>query len=165
MKRVIQGTIVALIGTWLGCVVAPGPPQPSPPPPPPVVREPVGQQITCAPPHRLRVLDLDMSPDPVRRGQPIAAWRITIHSDWNGECGTHFEVHDQDQVAGSGFVQAIRPGRSVYTLPASPHYRFQRRDHCFLVQAHIGGTFTPIGAQRSFCAQPLPGAGWTLRER
>ena len=163
MKRAIQGTIVALIGAFLGCVVAPGPPPPTPPPTPDV-REPVGP-ITCTPPHRLRVLDLDVIPDPVRGGQPIQAWTIVIHSDWNGECGTYFEVRDQDQVAGSGFVPAIQPGRSVYTIPASPYYRFQRHDHCFIVQAHIGGTFTPITAQKSFCAQPLPGTGWTLRGR
>lgn len=163
MKRVIQGTIVALLGALLGCVVTPGSPQPSPPPTP-VVRAPV-EQITCTPPHRMRVLDLDVIPDPIHRGQPVQAWRVTIHSDWNGECATHFEVRDQDQVAGAGFVQAIYPGQSVYTIPASPYYRFQRRDHCFLVQARIGGTFTPIGAQRSFCAQPLPGTGWTLRGR
>lgn len=163
MKRVIQGTIVMLIGAFLGCVVTPEQPQPYLPPPP-VVREPVGQ-VTCAPPHRLRVLDLDVIPDPVQGGQPIQAWRIAIQSDWNGECATHFEVVDQDQVAGSGFVQAIRPGRSVYTIPASPQYLFQRRDHCFIVQAHIGGAFTPITAQRGFCAQRLPGDGWTLRGR
>lgn len=163
MKRVIQGTIVALLGAFLGCVVPPGPPPPFTPPPP-VGGEPVGQ-ITCTPPHRMRILDLDVSPDPVRSGQPIEAWRITINSDWNGECGTHFEVRDQDQVAGAGFVRAIRPGRNVYILPASPQYRFHRRDSCFIVQAYIGGSFTPITAQRSFCAQLIPGAGWTLRGR
>ena len=163
MKRVMQGTILALMGALLGCVIEPAP-QPSSPPLMPVGREPVGQ-ITCAPPHRMRILDLDVVPDPVHGGQPIEAWRITIRSDWNGECGTHFEVRDRDQVAGSGFVQAIRPGRSVYMIPASPHYRFQRHDHCFVVQANIGGAFTPIGAQRNFCAQQIPGIGWTLRER
>src|SRR5262245_55456465 len=117
MKRMIQGTIVALLGAFLGCMVSPGPPPPSAPPsyapPPPVGREPVGQ-ITCAPPHRMRILALDMVPDPAQSGQPIEAWRIAIQSDWNGECATQFEVRDQDEVAGSGFVQAIRPGRSVY---------------------------------------------------
>lgn len=165
MRRVLYTAIVVIAGAILGCVVAAPPPEPSlAPPPPPPAREPA-RRVECTPPHRMAILDLDVVPDPVVQGQPIQGWRITLRSDRNGECGTLLEVRDQDQIAGAGERQVIRPGRGSYTISAAPGYRFQRRDPCFVVQVNVGGTFTPVDAQRTFCARQMRGAGWTLRGR
>jgi hypothetical protein len=158
MNWVVWGMMLTLFGTLLGCVVESRPP----PRPPTPVREPY---ITCTPPHYMAILDLRVIPDPVRAGQPIEAWRITLQSDRNGECSTAIEIRDHDQVVGTGVLQAIRPGRGAYTLPANPHYRFQRQDSCYVVLANIGGSYAALDARRSFCATPFPGGGWTLRGR
>jgi hypothetical protein len=106
-----------------------------------------------------------MVPDPLRSGDAIAAWRVALQSDRNGECYTVLEVYDQDQVAGRSVRDVIRPGHSVYEVPAARGYRFQRHDPCFVVQANIGGAPTPVEAQRTFCARQLPGGGWSLQGR
>lgn len=118
----------------------------------------------CSPPHRMRILDLDMTPDPVRQGRPVETWKVTIQSDRNGECQTTIEVRDRDQLAGAGRAVRIRPGRAVYTLPAAPGYRLQGQDHCLIVQANVGGVFTPIDAQRVFCAKMRQITAWSLKE-
>ncbi len=158
MRWMRWGMIVTMVGPMMGCVVATEPLPPAPPPPPPGASR-------CAPPHRMAILDLDMIPDPVDPRQPIVGWSITIQSDRNRECGTLFQVRDQDQIAGAGALSAIHPGRGVSTISASPGYRFQRRDHCFAVVAALENRYTPLETQRTFCARPSPGGGWTLRER
>jgi hypothetical protein len=116
----------------------------------------------CAPPHRLSVLDLGMVPDPVRQGQRIQLWTVTLQSDYNGECRTLLEVRDRDQVAGKQVEYLIKPGVGRYTFAARPEYRFQAQDHCFLVRANIGNTWIPVDAKKAFCARRGPG-GWSLR--
>jgi hypothetical protein len=120
--------------------------------------------LACTPPHRLRILDLDMVPDPVLPGKKVEGWKVTIQSDRNGECQTTIELRDQDQIAGIGQALRIRPGVSVYTLQAAPEYRFQGQDRCLAVQANVGGFFSPIEAQRVFCARGKALTVWSLRE-
>lgn len=122
-------------------------------------------QGACSPPHRLRIVDLDMRPDPIPTGQPIENWRVTIKSDRNGECATSIQIYDQDQLAGFGDRIRIRPGKAVYTIQPSPNYRFRGRDNCFVVQANVGGVFTSLEAERKFCAKAFSMPMWTLRER
>lgn len=126
-------------------------------------REARTAEIDCSGPHRLRILDLDMEPDPARQGQPINSWHITIRSDRDGECDTLLTVRDQNEIAGRGHQQTIWPGKAVYTVPAAPEYRFQSQDACFNVQANVGGNFTPIEAQKTFCVKARPGARWSLK--
>jgi hypothetical protein len=59
-------------------------------------------------------------------------------------------------VAGVGILQ-ISPGRRVYTLHAVPGYRLGRETSCFIVQATMAGSVTPLKAQRPLCAR-LDGA-------
>jgi len=118
--------------------------------------------VECAPPHRLSILDLGMIPDPVHQGQRIQLWTVTLRSDWNGECLTSLEVRDRDQLAGKRTQYLIKPGEGRYTFQAEPAYSFQARDHCFAVLVNVGNTWTPINAQRAFCARSGPG-GWSLK--
>jgi hypothetical protein len=120
--------------------------------------------LECSPPHRLRILDLDMVPDPVPQGRQVDNWRVTIQSDRTGECQTTIQVFDQDQVAGYGQALRIKPGKGVYTLQAAPAYRFQGQDRCLIVQANVGGFFTPIEAQKAFCARGKTLTVWSLKE-
>lgn len=120
----------------------------------------------CAPPHRLRILDLGMLPDPVRQGQRIQLWSVKLQSDYNGECLTFLEVRDRDQIVGRRVQYLIKPGEGRYTFQAEPGYRFQAQDHCLAVLVNVGNTWTPVDAARRFCARyrpvPPPG-GWSLR--
>ena len=119
----------------------------------------------CLPPHRLFILDLDVVPDPIHQGQPVAKWIVTLRSDYNGECATRLVVRDKDQIAGTEVQHSIRPGVARYDFPANPAYRFQAQDLCYRVLANIGGTLTPIDATRVFCAKykpPVP-PGWSLK--
>jgi hypothetical protein len=148
MKRAREALLLVMIVTGVGGAI----PLPA-----------VGQVPTpCPPPHRLSVLELGMVPDPVLRGQRIQLWKVTLQSDYNGECRTLLEVWDRDQLAGRRVEYLIKPGVGQYTFAAQPGYQFQARDHCFLVRASIGNAWTPISAKRAFCARWGPG-GWSLR--
>ena len=117
----------------------------------------------CAPPHRMRIVDLNMTPDPVRQGRPLKELQITIQSDQNGECSTALEVRDQHQIVAQVQAQTIRPGRTVFVVPVVQGYRFQGQDSCFVVQVNVGGVFSPIEAQQVFCAKLRTIPVWTLK--
>lgn len=149
MKQAKRMLLLAIIGAGMGGAVP---------------LEAIAQlPISCAPPHRLKILELGMMPDPVRQGQRLQLWTIALQSDYNGECRTLLEVFDQDQIAGARIEYLIRPGVGRYTFQAVQGYRFQRQDHCFVVRANIGNTWTPITASKLFCARRTPG-GWSLRQ-
>lgn len=131
-------------------------------------REPrnVGRSaVHCEPPYRITILDLDMMPDPVQRGQRIETWRVTLQSDRDGACNTLLEIRDQNELVGRGVEGVIRPGRETYAVSAVQGYRLQQADRCFQVQVNVGGSASVLEARRSFCARALPGERWTLRER
>ena len=74
----------------------------------------------CGGLHKLKVTDLDMSPDPVRQGQYIERFRVTLYADGNGECATKIRITDNDQVASEGTAHTLdRGGRQ------SPYRRKQ----------------------------------------
>jgi hypothetical protein len=123
----------------------------------------------CVPPHRLRILDLGMIPDPVRQDQRIQQWSVTLQSDYNGECLAVLEVRDRDQIAGRRVQYLIKPGVGRYTFQSEPNYRFQLQDHCFTVLFNVADAWAPVppaDAQKLFCAryrpQPPP-PGWSLK--
>jgi len=118
----------------------------------------------CGGDHRLRVVDLDISPDPIADGQPIRALRIRVQADGSGECQTTFQVRerDGDQVA-RGRVFRLRPGTNEIVLEPIERYRFSRNEHCFDVLADVAGTARRIDAERTFCSRQLPGRRWSLR--
>jgi len=148
MKRARKALLLAMIITGLGGAI-----------PFPVVGQ---APMFCAPPHRLGILGLGMVPDPVRQGQRIQLWTVALQSDYNGECRTLLEVRDGDQLAGAAVEYLIKPGMGRYTFQAVPGYRFQRQDHCFLVRANIGNTWTPVDVKKALCARRGPG-GWSMQ--
>ena len=158
MRQWIQRVLgLVMASAVLGCIVEAPPSQPPPPRPP-------GRVVECTPPHNMTIVDLDMVPDPVAVGQRVQAWRVTLQSDRNGECNTRLQVRDQNQMAGQETYQVIRPGRATYEIQATRQYRFHAQDPCFRVLVSLGNTFTPIDAQRDFCARTSLGSGqWSLR--
>jgi hypothetical protein len=132
---------VLLLSVWslLACMLAPSPA--------------LGQSA-CSRLHDLTVLDLTMVPPPVREGQPIRIWRLTLQSHHRGVCRLLLEIWDQEHVAGVGILQ-ISPGRRVYTLQAVPGYRLRHDTSCFVVQATLAGSRTPLQAQQTLCVPKL----------
>jgi hypothetical protein len=120
--------------------------------------------VYCGGEHRLRVVDLDISPDPITDGQPIRALRIRVRVDGSGECQTTFQVRERDgDLVGRERVFRLRPGVNEVTFEPIERYRFSRNEHCFDVIADIAGTARRIDAERTFCARQLPGRRWSLR--
>ena len=159
-----RGILIAVLIGAAALMAAPfdalaQPRRPGPPPP-------------CAPPHKMTVEGLDMTPDPVHQTQPLTSWIVTLKSDQNGECNSRIAVRDRNEVAGLGLTGPIRPGTHQYTIPVRPGYRFQGQDHCFLVLVDLAGTPPQqVDARGTFCAKfkpPAPGKApafpsWTLK--
>jgi hypothetical protein len=131
-----------------------------------------GAPPACAPPHRLRILDLGMIPDPVYQvyqGKSIQQWKVTLESGYSADCLTALEVLEGDQSASTQVPYQITPGRAHYTLQADRRYQFRAQDVCFQVAVNVQNTRTliaPLDPQKRFCAryrpQPPPGS-WSLK--
>jgi hypothetical protein len=150
MKRMHRLVALAAVGTALAGIVTP---------------EALAQLQSCAPPHRMRILDLDMHPDPVHQGQPVQRFTITVQWDRRRECLTSLEVRDDGgHVAGRLMQHRIRPGTHRYAIPAVRGYRFRRQDNCFRVVANIENAWASIDAARQECARfrQIQIDGWTL---
>jgi hypothetical protein len=121
--------------------------------------------VYCGGEHRMRVMDLDIAPDPIADGQPIRALRVRVRVDGSGECQTTFLVRESrdGDLVGRERVFRLRPGVNEITFEPSERYRFSRNEHCFDVIANIAGTTRRVDAERTFCAKQLPGRRWTLR--
>jgi hypothetical protein len=128
------------------------------------------QRVRCGGNHRIEILDLDMSPDPIAQGQRIREWRVKLRVDSNGECETELEIRERgdNEVAGSAKLRRLKPGVNDIEIDASSRYRFQRGEHCFRVVADIEGTQRPIDARKAFCARQIRQERerrWTMREQ
>jgi len=118
----------------------------------------------CGGEHRMRVLDLDVSPDPIAAGQTIRALRVTVRVDGSGECETTFTVRERDgDLVAREKVFRLRPGTNDIVFEPNERYRFDRSEHCFDVTANIAGNYRRIDADRTFCARRIDGRRWTLR--
>jgi len=120
--------------------------------------------VYCGGEHRLRVMDLDMSPDPIADGERVRALRVRVRVDGSGECQTTFQVRERDgDLVGQDRTFRLRPGINDVTFEPVDRYRFDRGEHCFDVIANIAGNQRRIDAERTFCARQLPGRRWSLR--
>jgi hypothetical protein len=123
--------------------------------------------VSCGGGHRLQVVDLDMSPDPIAEGQRINRWLVRLRADSTGECRTTIRIYERpgkDLVAQAG-VRRLRPGINDIEMEPVERYRFNREEHCYQVTADIAGTEEAVDARRRFCARRAPGAGrrWTIQ--
>jgi hypothetical protein len=120
--------------------------------------------VACGGEHRLRVMDLDISPDPIADGQAIRTLRVRVRADGTGECQTTFQVRERDgDLVARDRVYRLRPGINEVVFEPLERYRFDRSEHCFEVSANIAGNYRRIDAERTFCARRIDGRRWTLR--
>ncbi len=120
--------------------------------------------VACGGSHRLQVVDLDMSPDPIAEGQRINRWLVHLRADASGECRTVIQIRETsgDEV-GREKVSRLRPGNNEIEIEPNERYRFTRSEHCFQVIADIANTPRPIDAARRFCARQIAGRRWTMQ--
>ena len=118
----------------------------------------------CGGSHRLQVVDLDVSPDPLAEGQRISRWFVRLRADGSGECRTTIRVRDEGgDVVAQERVWSLRPGLNEIELTPLERYRFSRNEHCFQVVVDIAGTGRTVDAARRFCARQIAGKRWSMR--
>lgn len=112
-------------------------------------------------PSDLRVLQLDMFPDPVWEGQRIR-FEVTLTNFSQYSSRLNLYIKDRDEVVASVQDVLIKSGHNRIIFPQTG-YRFSRREHCFTVEVDIERTRRPIDLVKEFCARRSH-AGWTLKE-
>ena len=127
-----------------------------------ILRGLVGQGEPSIRSEDLRILQLEISPDPVREGQRMA-FRITIANSSRHSGEVTLAIRDRDQVVSEVRDVMLRPGDNQIDFPATT-YRFSGVDRCFTVEADIERTRRPIDMAREFCAKRTQD-GWTLSDR
>jgi len=119
-------------------------------------------KVSCGGNHNLRVVELDMSPDPVATGQRITSFRVKLRADGSGECRTTIGIDDGDRTVAGGTASSLQPGINEITLTPIATYRLDRDEHCFSVKANIANSYKGVDAERQFCAKQAQRGRWTL---
>jgi hypothetical protein len=119
-------------------------------------------RLECRGGDRIRIQDLDVSPDPLIEGQRIRSWKVRLRLEGNRECETAVMIREGNDLVAQGRRVTLRPGINEIDIPPAEGYRFRGREHCFNVLVDIEGTRRRVDADRRFCAQQKP--SWSLRE-
>ena len=107
----------------------------------------------------LDIVQLEITPDPVREGQPIG-FRATISNLTRFPGKVSLFVKDRDEVVTEVHDVVLQPGENRVTFPQT-RYRFSRNEHCFIMEVDIARSRKPIDVAKEFCAKRTP-FGWTL---
>ena len=129
-------------------VERPGPDRPGPEHPGPSLR-----------PAELKVLQLEMSPDPVREGQGVS-FEATVDNLSRHPAKVSLFIKDRDEVVTVVHELFLKPGHNRILFPRT-NYRFSRQEHCFTMVVDIERTIQAIDLVKGFCARRIP-QGWTL---
>ena len=121
-----------------------------------------GREESRIRPEDLRVLQLEISPDPIQQGQRVV-FRVTISNGSRYSGRVTLVIKDRDEIISEVRDAALRPGDNQVNFPESS-YRFSRSDHCFTVEADIERTRNRIDTAREFCAKST-NVGWTLSDK
>ncbi|HWO40590.1 MAG TPA: hypothetical protein VNO43_02165 [Candidatus Eisenbacteria bacterium] len=118
----------------------------------------------CGGNHRLRVVDLDMAPDPIAEKERVKRWFVRLRADGTGECRTVIRIRDNDgEEVGREVAYRLRPGMNEISVEPSERYRLSRGEHCFEVVADIDRTPRRVDAERRFCAREIGKRRWSMR--
>ena len=99
----------------------------------------------------LRVLQLEMNPDPVREGQWVSFQ--TVISNLSKHSGrVNLFIKDRDEVVASVYDIALRPGDNRIAFPQT-NYRFSRNEYCFTIEVDIEKTKRALDVAKEFCAK------------
>lgn len=114
----------------------------------------------------LRVVDLNILPDPVTEGQQVRSWQVDLRADTDGECATTVQIQERpgNITVGTKRIYYLRPGSNTITVQPDGRYRFKQARHCFAVIADVDETPRAIDASGNFCAT-RQGNGWTITGR
>jgi len=122
-----------------------------------------GNQSNCRGSHNLRVVDLDMSPDPIRDDQNVNRFRVQLRADQSGECDTSITIREGGRIIARQESSHLRPGLNTVTLIPRGNYRFDKDDRCFDVLADIEKSQQRVDAERQFCAKQSGRGLWTMK--
>jgi len=109
-------------------------------------------------PEALKILELEMSPDPVREGQWIT-FSLTLSNRTSHVGRANIVIKDRDEWVARLDNVWVEPGITEYPFPYNG-YILQRFDHCFTVVMEVEGKPYNVETSRELCAKPL---GWTMR--
>lgn len=111
---------------------------------------------------QLKVLQIEISPDPVRDGQRVA-FRATISNSSRYAGRVTLAVTDRDQIISQAKDAILKPGDNQIDFPETT-YRFSGSDRCFTIEVQIERTRTSISGATDFCAKRTT-VGWTLSDK
>ena len=107
----------------------------------------------------LKVLELEMNPDPVREGQRVSFY-ATISNRSQSSGRVSLFIKDRDELVTSAYDVFLKPGDNRVAFPLAD-YRFSRKDHCFTIEVDIEQTRKPIDVAMEFCARRTY-QGWSM---
>ena len=116
----------------------------------------------CRQGDRLKIQDLDVSPDPIVEGQRIRLWKVKIRLDGKRECETEIDIREGREPVGRERRFTLRPGINEVDIQPVEGYRFRGKEHCFNVIVDLDGTRRQADADRRFCASQKP--AWSFSE-
>src|SRR3972149_2276274 len=105
----------------------------------------------------LKVLQLEMSPDPVREGQGVS-FEATVDNLSRHPAKVSLFIKDRDEVITVVHELSLRSGQNRILFPRT-NYRFSRQEHCFTMAVDIERTIQAIDLVKGFCARRIP-QGW-----
>jgi len=110
-------------------------------------------------PGDLRVLQLEMNPDPVREGQWVN-FKAVVSNLSRHSGRVNLFIKDRDEVVAAVYDVVLRPGDNRIAFPQT-NYRFQRNEYCFTVEVDIERTRRLIDIAKEFCARRTY-QGWSM---
>lgn len=110
-------------------------------------------------PSDLKILQLEMSPDPVRVGQWVS-FQAVVSNRSHQSGRVNLFIKDRDEVVATVYDVVIRPGDNRVSFPQT-NYRFERNEYCFIVEVDVEGTRRPVDVAKEFCARSTF-QGWAM---
>jgi hypothetical protein len=107
----------------------------------------------------LKVIQLEMNPDPVREGQWVS-FRAVVSNLSRHSGRVNLFIKDRDEAVAAVYDVILRPGDNRIVFPQT-NYRFQRYEYCFTVEVDIERTRRPIDVAKEFCARRTY-QGWSM---
>ena len=111
-------------------------------------------------PGDLRILQLEMNPDPVREGEWVSFQAVVSNRSRHPGRVSLF-IKDRDEVVAAVHDLSVRPGDNRVAFPQT-RYRFHRQESCFTVEVDIERNKRPVDLAKEFCARRTY-QGWSMR--
>jgi hypothetical protein len=111
-------------------------------------------------PSDLRILQLEMNPDPVREGEWVNFQAVVSNLSRHPGRASLF-IKDRDEVVASVNDISLRSGDNRIAFPQT-RYRFHRQESCFTVEVDIERSRRPVDSAKEFCARRTY-QGWSMR--